>query len=210
MSLLRSALVRLPCVYFYLIHCQSHIKIQYSIQLKVWLDTHAKFGSLLCWWELAERINTTGLCLFLECFLPIKMFCCSAQIHISGSDKHRTDIKELTASKADCCLSSRILRVGQKAALEHSTCGQQARTFCASVKGNASLLKHKLLSSLSHIFWHLIFLIENPNMGEVIDILATGSKGFPFPFWSTTWTVRGICAIAQNASDKSRPVPHTD
>lgn len=158
-------------------------------------------------WELDERIDTTGPSLFLECFPPIKMFCCSAQIHISGSDKHRKDIKELAASKADCCLSSRFLCVGQKAALERTAGDQQPCTFCASVKGNASLLKHKLLSWLSSILWHLIFLIENTNMGEVIDISATGSEGFPFPFWSTTSTARGTCAIGQNTSDKSRPTP---
>lgn len=131
-------------------------------------------------WELDERIDTTGPSLFLECFPPIKMFCCSAQIHISGSDKHGKDIKELAASKADCCLSSRFLCVGQKAALERTAGDQQACTFCASVKGNASLLKHKLSSWLSSILWHLIFLIENTNMGEVIDISATGSEGFLF------------------------------
>lgn len=149
MSLLRSALVRLPCVYFYLIHCQSHIKIQYSIQLKVWLDTHAKFGSLLCWWELAERINTTGLCLFLECFLPIKMFCCSAQIHISGSDKHRTDIKELTASKADwpkSCTWTLDLRPTSAYIL----CLRQRKCFSAETQTVVLIKPHLLTPNFSN------------------------------------------------------------
>lgn len=156
-------------------------------------------------WELDERIDTTGPSLFLECFPPIKMFCCSAQIHISGSDKHRKDIKELAASKADCCLSSRFLCVGQKSCTWtygwrpttlYILCLGQRKCFSAEAQTVVLIKQHPLTPNFSN---------REYKYGWSDWYFSDRLRGLPF--WSTTSTARGTCAIGQNASDKSRPTP---
>ena len=53
---------------------------------------------------------------------------------------HRTGIKELAATKADCCVASQRLHLGQKIIVEHTekttANGQLACTFCDCARGN--------------------------------------------------------------------------
>ena len=79
-----------------------------------------KPGSLVLWSSGA----TTEPQSCTVCFLTLKV------------ETHQTNVKELAATKANCCVASCRRCLGQKVELEHPTKtanGQLARTFCACV-----------------------------------------------------------------------------
>ena len=96
-------------------------------------------------WVLPLFFNKSFLCLIVECiYRPSKTL------------THQTNHKELAATKADCCVASRL-----QDALEHTKKTKVdslwACTFCTCMTGNTSLPIHKTLLWLNSILSHFFF-----------------------------------------------------